>query len=437
MAHPIDFKRVSPTLLGLLMAFAFSCSAPPLRPLSEESLDAKPGEKEDQDDPDDPEGEPRDDNSEGDSEVPAGSEPDSETKDPVEAKDPPIKDGDDPVVTPDPKPVVKEPKYSLLFIGGGTDQIAVYKFDKKTGAASLLKNHATNGAYATFLAVHPESRSVFAVDERGNQVLMLSVDPASGVLTDADKKPTASGPTHISVDPTGKAVFVATYGAGSVQSYSVNGKQLLAKSTKNPGRNAHAAHIASGKVFVPCLGSGLIAQFSYSADGTLTEATPASLDVGTKGPRHMAFHPAGKHAFLMNEYEGSIQALSFDGSRLTLNGGQVASTSAPVAGNTGAEIQVHPNGKFLYSSNRGDDSIAIYTIADNGTVALQKTVKTGGRTPRHFALDPSGSWLTVANQGSNLVTIFEVDKASGGLSPKSATLEFKSAQYAEIFDFYE
>lgn len=421
----------SPTMsFAIMLAWLFSCSAPPVRPLKDKSGDLKgihPGT-----------GEPSvgESGSEDDDTVKTGepSTGGSDKDEPSGTGQP--QTGEDPGETEPKEP--KEPKQSLLFVSGGSEEIRVYKFDRKTGAATLLKTNPVPNIYATFLAVHPASKAVFAVDERGSQALMFSLDPETGALKELSRLPTSGGPAHLSVDANGKTVYAADYGAGAVHSFSVSNQTLVAKSQKNPGKNAHAAQLEpSGKtLFVPCLGSGYIAQYSVDGSGTMTEASPATLAVGSKGPRHLAFHPGGTFVFLMNEYEGSVQALTFDGKSLKLNGNPVASTVSPVAGNTGAEIQVHPNGKFLYSSNRGDDSIALYKINTNGTVTFQKTVKAGGKTPRHFAIDPSGSWMTVANQDSNNVTLFQIDAETGSLTAKTSAIDYVSAQYAEIFDFY-
>lgn len=416
---------------GLLLALVMSCSAPPLRPTAGtgENAHSEHGNG------DSTKGEEQDPSDKG-----------GEEKDPLDPKENTMGQGDpkDPLsqepANPGKDPTVPAPKkLSLLFVSGGQDHIAVYSFNKETGAAALLKNHNISGAYATFLAINGKARQVFGVDERGSQILFMSVDPSTGVLSDNAKLPTSAGPAHVSVNASGTAAFVANYGAGTVQSFAVDGKTLKAKSTKAPGPKAHAAHldITQDFLYVPCLGSGIIAQYSVAADGSLSELSPESLSVGSKGPRHMAMHPNGKFSYLMNEYEGSVQALNLNAGSLSLNAGQVPSTTSVVAGNTGAEIQVHPNGKFLYSSNRGDDSIAIYSIAENGTVSLKKTVKTGGKVPRHFSLDASGTWMTVANQGSGSVTFFAVDKNTGELSPGASSLEFSSAQFAEIVDFIE
>ncbi|RYZ65153.1 MAG: hypothetical protein EOP09_14740, partial [Proteobacteria bacterium] len=391
--------RLSLVSLSLGMSLGLGCSAPPTAPLKKISLDAAAGEKPSEGiDPDSKEGS----EAESGKEMNTGNNP-----------DPTLPDPDESITNPEPEPMKPvEPKHTLLFVSGGSDKIDVYKINKSTGATVLLKSNSTAGAITTFLAVNAKTSKVFGSDERGNQAIMFALDPSSGVLSEQDKLPTAGGPAHIAVDASGTQVFVANYGAGVAESYSVTGSKLKAVSKKSPGSKAHAVHLdPSGKnLFVPCLGDGLIAHFKVEAGGSgvMTEAMPQSLAVGSKGPRHMAFHPSGKFAYLMNEYEGSVQALSLSASGPSLLGGQIPSTPAPVAGNTGAEIQVHPNGKFLYSSNRGDDSIAVYSLADNGAVTFKKTVKTGGKTPRHFSLDESGTWLTVANQGSDEVTLFEV-----------------------------
>ncbi len=304
---------------------------------------------------------------------------------------------------------------------------------------ALLKTVATPNARLTFLDVHPASRRLFGVNESGSEVQMYSIDYTSGALTKLAASPTANGPAHVAVDSKGEAVYVANYGAGSVESFVVNGNALAAKSKKSPGRNAHAAHISpNGKeLYVPCLGSGLIARYTIGEKGLLTEANPPSLDVGNKGPRHLSFHPSKGFAFLMNEYEGYVQSLKIEANGPSLLGAMVASTSEPVRGNTGAEIEVHPNGKFVYSSNRGDDSIAVYSIDAQGQVKFVKAVKTGGNVPRHFAIDPSGQWLTIANQNSDSVTLMAIDPLTGDLSLKNTKLSFESPQFAKVYDFFE
>ncbi len=125
--------------------------------------------------------------------------------------------------------------------------------------------------------------------------------------------------------------------------------------------------------------------------------------------------------------------MTFDGSKLALNGDAVSSLKSSVNGNSGAEIQVHPNGKFVYASNRGDDSIAIFSVGSSGTLTLKTTVKSGGKTPRHISLDSSGKWMTVSNE-SGTVNFFSVNSDSGALTAKGTPVKFKSAQFSQIVE---
>jgi 6-phosphogluconolactonase len=347
---------------------------------------------------------------------------------------PPVTEND-----PVPDPVAAS-KISLIFIGGGSSKIDVYKFNKVSGATSLLKSNTTPGANPTFLAVHPKKKLLYAADESGSTIMAFSIDPLSGVLKVLNSQPMPGGPAHVSVDPDGKFVFAATYGSGHAASFPIGNDGKIGSATGDlfVGMNAHAVHMSPSKaqLWIPCLGSNYIAQYSFSTSGQWTPASPATVSVGTGGPRHMSAHPNGKWAYVLNELSSSVQALTYDGSSLKLNGSPVSALTAPVSGNSGAEIQVHPTGKFLYSSNRGDNSIAIFSIAANGEVSLQKTVKSGGKTPRHFAVDESGSWMTVANQTGG-VSVFSVNAMTGEITAKGNALGFDSAQYAEIFDFAE
>lgn len=411
---------------AMTLAMTFACSPPPLRPATQDSLDAT--------------GNPKPPVSGGGT---TGTTPgtgnvgEPPIGEPVVGVPPLVGEGPigEPPMGGEPVEPGEEPKQSLLFVSGGSPEIRVYKFDKTNGSATLLKTTTIQGQ-ATFLAVHPETKMVFGANEGGNTALAFSLDTASGALAATGSAPTSGGPAHVSVHPNGKLVFAADYGAGVVTSYNVNGQTLSVKTKQSPGKKAHAATLdpAAKNLFVPCLGDNTIAQFAVDSAGALKAGPVLSLP-GGKGPRHLTFHPNGKFAFLMNEFGGSVQSLSYDGSSLKILGNPVASTNSLVA-NTGAEIQIHPNGKFLYSSNRGDDSIAIYKVSESGTVTLQKTVKTGGRVPRHFAIDPSGKWMTVANQGTGNVTIFQIDAETGELTSKPSTIDYTSAQYAEIFDFY-
>ena len=174
-------------------------------------------------------------------------------------------------------------------------------------------------------------------------------------------------------------------------------------------------------VLVPCLGPNHIAQYRFDdATGTLTPNSPATLVIPgpNPGPRHLAFHPNGQFAFLMNEHSSAVTALEYDRSTGLLSViHTVSALPTEVPGNTGAEVQVHPSGRFVYSSNRGHNSIAVFTVDQtSGRLALIGNTPTGGRTPRHFSLNESGTMLFVANQGSGNVVAMRVN-ADGTLAP--------------------
>ena len=333
------------------------------------------------------------------------------------------------------------PKYTLLFVGGGSARIDTYRFDKASGTATLLKSTPTPGANPTFLAIHPAKKILIAGNESGNSIMSFRIDAANGSLTLLNSQPMLGGPAHVAVDTEAKWAFAASYGNGHVASYPIaaDGKLGAASSDLQAGQNAHQIVFSptGNHIWVPCLGSNTIAHYAFSTAGQWTPLAPAALQVGSGGPRHLAVHPNGTWVYLMKELTSSVQPLTYDGSTLVLNGNAVSALSTFTGPNTGAEIAVHPNGKFLYSSNRGDDSIAIFSISDTGAISLIKTVKTGGSTPRHFALDSSGIWMSVANQNQGGVTLFKVNAETGELTPKGSRIVFESAQFAEIVDFAE
>jgi 6-phosphogluconolactonase len=169
-------------------------------------------------------------------------------------------------------------------------------------------------------------------------------------------------------------------------------------------------------VLVPCLGADIVAQYAFdSQNGKLTpNAVPTFATDAGAGPRHIAFHPNGKLAFLVAEKASTVTSLAFDATTGRLTKIETHSTLAPgfSGSNTGAEIWVHPTGTFVFTSNRGDDSIAAFSVnASSGAMTFIGTTKTTGKTPRDFTLDPSGAFLYAANQGSDTIVPFRVTTA--------------------------
>ena len=161
----------------------------------------------------------------------------------------------------------------------------------------------------------------------------------------------------------------------------------------------------------------------------MTPNDPPSVSlVPGSGPRHLAFHPNGKFVFTINEMASTITTLTWDGAKgaLAMLGSQSTLPEGFKGNSSTAEIQVHPNGRFLYGSNRGHDSIAVFSIAADGTLKAVEHESTRGKTPRHFTLDPSGRWLIAGNQGSGTLSVFAVDQSTGALTPTGGLAEVGS-----------
>jgi 6-phosphogluconolactonase len=197
-----------------------------------------------------------------------------------------------------------------------------------------------------------------------------------------------------------------------------------------PGAHAHAIVTSHDDRFalVPCLGSNDVAQYAFDATtGRLVPNTPstAPAPASMAGPRHIAFHPDGVHAYVINETDSTVAAYAFDANHGVLSLRQVVSTlpSGFSGTNTAAEVAIAPSGRYLYGSNRGDDSIAIYAIAPDGILHSAGWHPTGGRIPRQFSLDPTGTFLLVANVDSHNVVVFRLNAETGALGdpPASAT----------------
>ena len=299
----------------------------------------------------------------------------------------------------------------------------------------------------SFLAIHPNKKYLYAVNEKGaGSVSAFSIDAKTGKLTPLNDQPShGDGPCHIIVDETGKTVMVANYGAGSIAAYPVQKDGNLGAATakiQHQGssvdsrrqKGPHAHHITtdpSNRYALVC-DLGLDKVLIYRFDPAKGSLTPNDPPFGTvkpgAGPRHLAFHPKGRFAYVNNEMDSTLTVFSFDSKRGALEELQTVSTlPSEVKGNSTAEIEVHPSGKFVYVSNRGHDSIAAYTIDEKtGRVTFIEHQSSGGRTPRNFAIDPKGEFLLSENQGSHSVVVFRIDPKSGRLVPTGERAEVGS-----------
>ena len=329
------------------------------------------------------------------------------------------------------------PTRFVAYISGGAD-IAWYDVDKTTGALTAISSIAAFRTGANFLAFHGDF--LYAVTS-GNRVGAYAIDPATAGLTFInDVGSGGTGPAHVAVDKGGKFVLVANYGSGHIAAMPVQANGGLAAGTPVlAGGMAHQIDTDPTNKFVvvPCLGDDKIAQYVFDASsGALTaNAVPAMATAAGAGPRHVTFAPDGKHAYLINELNSTLQALAYDSATGRLTSLQTLSTRAAGAmgTNTTAEILVHPNGKFVYGSNRGDNNIVVLARdTTTGMVSLVDHAPTQGMIPRNFTIDPSGKFLYAANQNSNTVVPFAIDATTGRLTPTAASISVPTPQFVGI-----
>jgi 6-phosphogluconolactonase len=333
----------------------------------------------------------------------------------------------------------------VAYASGYGPDIQWLAVDRVTGALAAIGSLASFGTAPLFLAVDPAGKHLYAVDENSpGRVGAYAIDTSSGAITFQNAVASGgNGPPFVSVDPQGHWVFVANYTSGTVAVLPIqpDGSLGAAVDTETVGAMAHmiVADPSDRFVFVPCLGADYVAQFLFDATtGKLTpNAIPHLATAAGAGPRHLAFHPDGKVVYLIDETSSTMTALTLDSTAGTLTATQTVSTlPAGFTGtNTAAEVHVHPSGEWLFGSNRGDDSIAVFALDSSGHMTLQGVTKSGGTTPRDFTLDPTGTWLYAANQGSGSVVAFGFDASAGTLTPVSgagATAPVASASFVGI-----
>lgn len=332
----------------------------------------------------------------------------------------------------------------------GKDSRGIYQatFDAATGKLGepSLAGEAVN---PSFLAIHPSGKFLYAVGEiadfegqKTGGVTAFAIDPATGNLTRLNQQSSmGTGPCHITVDKAGTTAFVANYGGGSCASLPIgpdgklapaaSGIQHEGKSVNEKRQTAPHAHSinldpANRFAFVADLGLDKVLVYKVdAAKHTLTPNTPPSASVAPgSGPRHFAFHPSGKTAYVINELANTVTAFAYDAEKGVLTEIQTINTlPADFTGTSyTAEVVAHPSGKFLYGSNRGHDSLAVFQIDAAGKLTAAGHVPTGGKTPRNFNVDPTGKWILAGNQGSGTVTVFAVDQGTGMLTPTGQSI---------------
>jgi 6-phosphogluconolactonase len=348
---------------------------------------------------------------------------------------------------------------SLLYVGTYTENthskgIYVYRFDPSTGESTPL-GLAAETTNPSFLALHPNGKYLYAVNEvqkyqgpNSGGVSAFSINQETGKLTFLNEVPSrGADPCYVIVDADGTHVLVANYTGGSIAVFPVLEDGRLGEATtfvqhhghgsnsqRQEGPHAHSIDLSPDQhhAYVDDLGLDEVLVYDYYPDKnrSLGPDNPpfAQLDPGA-GPRHFALHPSGKFAYVVAEMASTVTAFSVDLKTGTLNRLQTLSTLPKdfKGENDDAEIRIHPNGKFLYASNRGHDSIAVFAIDPaKGTLTKVDDVLTQGKIPRSFEIDPTGKYLLAENQQSDDIVVFRIDESTGRLTPAGQKLDVPS-----------
>ena len=335
----------------------------------------------------------------------------------------------------------------LAFVGTYTDKTGskgIYAFDFDPSSGKLTpRGLAVETPNPSWLVIHPNSKWVYAANESGKQssISAFSIDTKSAKLTFLNKLPAAGeDPCYLSFDKTGKYLFVANYTSGNVVVFPILPDGKLGEHTsavkdagplgpnkeRQEAPHAHWIEPTPGNRLVFVADLGLDRVLAYSFDATNGKLTPAFshsavLSPGT-GPRHGVFSKDEKFLYVLGEMKSTVTTFVADGKGGYRATQSVSGLPANFSGrNDAAEIALHPSGKWLFTSNRGHDSIAGFAVDPPKGITALGTTPTVGKEPRHFALDPTGRFLLAENQNSNSIVVFRIDPETGALSQVSTT----------------
>jgi len=311
-----------------------------------------------------------------------------------------------------------------------------------------LAAEATN---PSFLAIAPSGKFLYAVGEVGEfkgkktgAVTAFALDPKTGDLKRLNSESAGgSGPCHISVNKAGTHAFVANYGGGSCAALPIGKDGSLGEATsfhqhkgtsvvksRRSEPHAHSINLDPNNkfAFVADLGLDKVLVYAFDAEkGTLTPNTPPAVKLADgAGPRHFAFHPSGKFAFVINELDSTLTSMEYDEAKGVLRVNDTVTTlpGGKFQGNSTAEVVVHPSGKFVYGSNRGHNSIAVFAFDEaTGKLTPKGHQGDGVKVPRNFNIDPTGKFMLVANQDGDSVIVFAIDPKTGALTPTGSKIE--------------
>ena len=321
---------------------------------------------------------------------------------------------------------------------GGGKGIYIYRFDTRSGQITYVD--VNKGIVnPTFLLTGPRSRYLFAVNEVGNDkgaVSSFYITRPDGRLTTLSSQTTGGDdPCHLTLDPDGTTLFTANYSGGSVSVFPVEeGKKILPRSalithqghgpdaSRQQAPHPHEVVVEPGTdlLYVPDLGVDKVIVYRLNGSRRPLPATPPYLETPPGGgPRHLVFSSDGKELYVLLEMGSALVHFHRPGRQALWKEKETVSllpAGADATGNTGAELCLSPDGKYLYASNRGHNSISLFALGREGKPVMKGNYPCGGKTPRHFTLDPSGRFLLVLNQDSSNMALFKREK-DGSLKP--------------------
>jgi 6-phosphogluconolactonase len=329
-----------------------------------------------------------------------------------------------------------------VYVGTYTDGTSrgIYRLTFDAAAGTMTEPVlAVETKNPSFLALHPSGRFLYAVGEissfegqKTGAVSAFAIDAKTGDLALLNQQSSeGAGPCHLVVDKTGRNVLVANYGGGTVAVLPIDdaGRLKPASSVQahqgagpNKGRqekpHAHGIYLDAAERFAlsPDLGADRVFVYRFdSTKGTLEPHGAGSLEPGS-GPRHLAFHPSGKYLYVINELLSTVTAFSYDAEKGAL--APLQTVTALPEGFSGtswtAEVAVSSDGRFVYGSNRGDDSLAVFRVdAATGRLTATGHAPVGGKTPRHFTIDPTGRFILAGHQGSGTIAVLRLDPETG------------------------
>ncbi len=322
---------------------------------------------------------------------------------------------------------------SRVYVGSGdwgtaTGAVTVYAYDAASGKL-MQSSRVDAGGLLSFLTADSQRRFLYAADEEQKKLRSFAINAENGSLTPANTTEMLAGPVYVTVPRNDGFILAAEFNSGKTEVFALDGKGGFGTRTANvdSGKESHGVFLSPDErfAFVPGRGSDQVRTFQFNLEkGTLAPQAPVKLPKGA-GCRHLAFHPNGQFAYLVNEFTNTIAAFTYNTHTGKLTEVQSISTH-PDEGvkSSAADIHVHPNGKFLYATNRpagANGSIVVYAVGESGQLTFLQKESTEGQVPRNFDLLADGTRILVGNQESKSIISFVVDPTAGTLTKQSVT----------------